>query len=267
MAATPAKAGPTKTALDVVGDQLTSVQSSLNDRMAAFEEKLANIQALRNTTTDTHTGTSPDQELTLLASSFIEFKDHCLKELALIQTVVSELKTRVTNCEDRTDQLEQYSRRNCLLIHGVREQSGENTYAVTLDIINNAMGVKLGYDDIDRVHRIGAPNRSGADKMIRPIIIKFISYQAREAVWRAKIKLKGSRIVLSESLTRERQEIFRAARAKFGKNSCWTYDGNVVVMDSDGRKTYVRRMADIPVTRDIIPPSSNNEDITPTPKI
>ena len=45
--------------------------------------------------------------------------------------------------EESIDQQEQYSHRNCLLIHGVEENSNEDTDQLALNIINNDLEIDL----------------------------------------------------------------------------------------------------------------------------
>ena len=45
---------------------------------------------------------------------------------------------------------EQYSRRNCLLIHGVDEVQGEDTDELSIRVIEEHMNKKIKPEDIDR---------------------------------------------------------------------------------------------------------------------
>ena len=55
---------------------------------------------------------------------------------------------------DELDAQEQYSRRNCLLLHGVPETEADTT-AAALHIIDQHLDIKLPSDAIDRSHRLG----------------------------------------------------------------------------------------------------------------
>lgn len=223
-----------------LGARLASMEDNMLIRMAAFESRLQVIQ------TPTQTTPPPtDTDVQTLTTAFKEFKDNCLKELSTIRAVVDELQRKTVACEERVDDLEQYSRRNCLLIHGIPEKTRESTTDLSLDLFYNKLGIDIDYHDIDRTHRIGSQRRSGSKP--RPIIVKFVSYQARDEVWFNKSKLKNTKITVTESLTKIRQQLFRAARMKVGMKNCWTHDGNIIIIDhSSGRKTSIRRMEDIP---------------------
>ena len=61
--------------------------------------------------------------------------------------------------KESIDQQEQYSHRNCLLIHDVEENSNEDTDKLVLNIINNDLEINLMEVAIDRTHRIGDPKK------------------------------------------------------------------------------------------------------------
>ena len=79
------------------------------------------------------------------------------------------------------DQQGQYTRRNCLLIHGVEENSNEDTDKLVLNIVNNDLKIDLTEVATDRTHRIGNPKKK--KKKIRPIIVKFVRYYDRKEVF------------------------------------------------------------------------------------
>ena len=60
-----------------------------------------------------------------------------IKLLKKLNEKVSALAERSKVLEESIDQQGQYSRRNCLLIHGVEENSNEDTGKLVLNIINN----------------------------------------------------------------------------------------------------------------------------------
>ena len=49
------------------------------------------------------------------------------------------------------DRHEQYSRRNCLLIHGVKENEKEDTDKVVIEFFEKEMKEKLSANDIDPI--------------------------------------------------------------------------------------------------------------------
>ena len=71
------------------------------------------------------------------------------------------LKKQIENQSDSIQKLqaemnsqEQYSRRNCLLVFGVKEEKSEDTTEVVRGIVSRHLGIELRKDDIDRSHRV-----------------------------------------------------------------------------------------------------------------
>ena len=62
---------------------------------------------------------------------------------------------RIDKLENLVGQQEQYSRSNCLLVHGIAEANDENTDDLVLKTINEKLDVDIAENEIDRPHRIG----------------------------------------------------------------------------------------------------------------
>ena len=98
-----------------------------------------------------------------------------------LRTQVTELTDKVSNLSVQVDEQEQYSRRNCLLIHGVEENQNEDTDTFSINIINEHLGLDIQPSDIDRTHRIG--NKNKARKKGQTLIIKFNRHNNRKKVF------------------------------------------------------------------------------------
>lgn len=147
------------------------------------------------------------------------------------------LKAKCRSFQAEVDALEQYGRRNCLLIHGVAEQEDENTDTVFINTVSTSLGVVLDARDLDRSHRLGKPRQDGRP---RPIIAKFSRYNARASVFAQKKKLKGSSVMLTESLTRTRVIVLQEARKRYGNTNVWTLNGEIYAKNAEGQKINVR---------------------------
>ena len=86
--------------------------------------------------------------------------------------------------DKKLDKQEQYSRRNCILIHGIPEKKNDDTDEAILKVINDDVGESVDISGIDRSHRIGKfrPNNSNP----RPVIVKFARYHVRRKVFSIK---------------------------------------------------------------------------------
>ena len=113
-----------------------------------------------------------------------------------LKNEAAELKNCNKQLEDKLEEREQYSRRNCLLIHGTPASAGENTDEVALSTIQTRIGISLSYQDVDRSHRLKSKNG--------PIIIKFTRHNTKNLIYSNKRKLKKTGMVVTESLSTRR---------------------------------------------------------------
>ena len=154
---------------------------------------------------------------------FIKFQSEILNTLDL-------LKKQVDSNTRKLDELETYSRRNCLIFHGIsgsKHESHSDLEEKVLELI-----CKLNIPDwlpdgsiIDRGHRLGKWIKSKQ----RPVIVKFTSYRHRSKVWLNKKYLKGSGSSISESLTGRRLILYQESKEFFGKENVWTSDGTICI--------------------------------------
>jgi len=136
-------------------------------------------------------------------------KDYKLIKDKIYQRL-SEIEKQIDQFDERLDNLETYSRKNCIIIHGIKEEKNENVENVICDFLKSHLEVELESRDVDNCHRLG-PNKSSS-KFPRPIIIKLVSYLMRKKIWLKKKMLKGKGFVITESLTKKRAEIYKEAK-------------------------------------------------------
>jgi hypothetical protein len=162
----------------------------------------------------------------------------------------SHLEKRLATIEDTLDDQEQYSRRNCIVVHGLPERDNENIEDVVVHFAQNKLGFsRFKVDLIDRCHRIGKPrtkiNAAGASETHpRAVIIKLVAYRCRSEMWRNKSKLKRSGIKITESLTSKRLNLLRQARDLVGPFHAWTDDGRILA-NHNGVKVRILTKADL----------------------
>ena len=92
------------------------------------------------------------------------------KEIAELKEDLTSLKEKFFQVDKTLDRQEQYSRRNCLLVHGVEEKKNEDTDQEVINIVENDLGEEIANHDIDRTHRLG--KRKLDNNVPRPIIVK-----------------------------------------------------------------------------------------------
>ena len=148
------------------------------------------------------------------------------EKITQLEERVKELEKEKKDIYGNIDEMEQYSRRNCLLLHGVRENSNENTDDIAVKTISENLDIDIQKEDLDRTHRVGKGNR--ADGKARPIIIKFARYNVRRNVYSNKRKLKGKSLLITESLTAARVRLLKQAQTRYGVENVWTSDGRIL---------------------------------------
>ena len=144
------------------------------------------------------------------------------------------------NCR-RIDDLEQYSRRNCLILHGCKipaQESYSEFESYVIHKLNSKLEISpaITTHDIDTCHVL--PSRKKSSNT--PIIIKFVRRSVRNAIYAMKKKLKAKKnddekLSITEFLTRRRLQLLRSAKQTFGLGSAWTLNGNVYCMHKNKR--------------------------------
>lgn len=201
-------------------DELSSMFST---RMGEFEKNLTQPGS-----------TVPNLTIKALAAEFYTFKTFVWKSLGI-------LKTQVELVALGLDRMETQYRRKVLLFHGVKEDKDEDVLQKILGILSDQMKLSDARPTaIESCHRLGIKNVSA-----RPILVRFSNVQLRTHVWKAKTALKGSKITLTEFLTKTRQEVFTAARKHFGIKKCWSADGVIVVLLPDKTRNKITTSSEL----------------------
>ena len=159
-----------------------------------------------------------------------------VKKIQLLENRLEILEEEKESQGKEIDDLEQFSRRNCLLLHGVVETNAECTDDIIIKTCAEELGIDVRQEDLDRSHRLGKVKRNGNKP--RPIIVKFARYAVRNKVFSNKKKLKGKKLLITESLTVYRMKLLDEARQKYGARNVWTYDGRVMYKENNEISVY-----------------------------
>ena len=145
------------------------------------------------------------------------------------------LEKHIVTLEDRIDDLENYGRRNTLIISGKnvpRTATDENSIDVAVDCIQRNLGVDISRNDIDIAHRLGKPQAASEDR--RSIIVKLVRRENKHKIYAACRIKKPENIYFSDSVSKTRSTIMFVLRKAckdfplvFGRYR--TEDGNVRV--------------------------------------
>lgn len=149
-----------------------------------------------------------------------------------LDSEVRDLKCKVHELESDIDRVEQYERRDTIIISGPSlppETPSENTTAVVTETVKENLKLNIKAEDISVAHRLGT-SQPGRD---RPIIVKLVNRSLKYDVIGACIQLRP-RLYINESLTPRCLDIFKQVlairkehRQKF--QQCYTKDGNIVI--------------------------------------
>lgn len=120
---------------------------------------------------------------------------------------IASLRSLVSTLEMKLDDLENRSRRNNLIIHGIPEEKDEDQGS--LDAIVNGKIIsdilKTEPITIERIHRLGKPH----ERKVRPVILKLLDHRDKNRVLKNCFKLKGSTFAISEDFSSRVREIRR----------------------------------------------------------
>ena len=133
----------------------------------------------------------------------------------------------------KLDDLEQYGRRENIRIHNVAEStSAKDDDEDVLFKVADALKIELAKYDIQRVHRIGVKKTSRNAKP-RPVIVRFVSYQKRNAFLFEKSKLRKSmhfsNAFITKDLTPLRSKMLRYVKKECDNDFvfCHSYNGKI----------------------------------------
>ena len=193
----------------------------------------------------------------------LEFTQTEVQELkscnALLTTRIEALEARekiadkiIHDLEEKYDDIEQYSRKFDLEIHGIPERKEEDVTQIILDLAE-AIDADVREEDIDICHRLYK-----AEGKARPIIVKFTNYDSKYEMYSKRLRLRKvdnrekfgvERIFINENLTSRRALLYSKVRKKVKDNpvwNTWTIDGKIFLRKSPtGRPIRIKAEDDI----------------------
>ena len=218
------------------------VEERVNSKLSAFEDKINDLELKL----DHCKCKQNEKQINFLNDKMAQLKSQneaLEKGLSYVQGIVDCHIMTIQKLQDfenevkiKLDHHEQYSRRHSLrIINNVVEKQGEDTDQIVIDIAKKMLDKNIEPYEIDRSHRIGKPNRNNE----RPIIVKFVSYNTKRQIFRARKRLNfagqdAKGVYINEDLTKTRQQMLSLARGLQKDHlisDCWTLDGNIWIRD------------------------------------
>lgn len=162
----------------------------------------------------------------------------------------SNLRSRVKTLETHVEDLEQYSRVNCIEVNGIPESKNDSPMDI-IKKVGKALDVNIEDDMVDACHYLGA-KQEGKN---RGIIVKLVRRTIKEEIIK-KRKVKrnlnttdigltqspASVIYVNESLSPARRKLLNAARAfrrDCGYTFVWVSNGKVFLRKNEGERAMV----------------------------
>lgn len=222
---------------------------------AASSEKLVNLEDLISRTIKNFIASEEfSKRLHEIIDEAMNKKITQLEEkVTVLKKENSELKKENCDMKGVVNDLEQYGRRSNLRIFGLGKSQvhGNNLEEKVLNVFTQAVRVNVTPQDIEACHYL--------DKNETSVIVKFVSRKTRDAVFRNKKNLKGSKITITEDLTRSNYKLFKKCQEEYGKGKVWTWYGKIKVADANNQVKTVRNDQDVPDDNDSTFTSTSHE--------
>ena len=175
-----------------------------------------------------------------------EAKDKQIVENASLKAELLKSSNELKSLKKSLNDLEQYSRRDCLEIRGIPLPSTPMDPDQTDDVVlklGEKIGVPIQKSDISISHRI--PSRKQFTDEGNPIppaiVVKFVKRETRENLYRARKNLKSvstidlgypvaNKIYVNESLTEKNKELFKLClkcKRDYSYKFLWTNAGRI----------------------------------------
>lgn len=147
-------------------------------------------------------------------------------KIDILQNRIMSLETANLEMKELMDKYEQYSRRNNVRLHGIKENEAEAcTDQIVIQFFKEKLKTDVPISTIDRSHRVGPKN----SQKPRSILIKLTDYHVKSALLRGRSLLKNSGYRITEDLTSARSKLLREAIDKWGAKNVWTNDGRIFI--------------------------------------
>ena len=150
------------------------------------------------------------------------------------------LKRQLKQQSYQLDRMEQYTRRDNIIIKGVSYSDNENTNDIVMKLANDA-GVELSKDDISTSHRLGATRDNSKPS---PIIVRFSKRDKKIELMKKKKNIRHG-VYVEEDLTKLRGNMAYEVRKNSNTSKTWTINGKIYALVNEGG-TEVKKVFETP---------------------
>ena len=191
-----------------------------------------------------------DTILKSITESIVHTLPNLVKNLDIFKCLQSQCEVN----NSRLNLLDQYTRKNCLLLHAKKllispKLKGINYSKKVVEFLNsnfpnNALSKKLSVYDIDTSHPLHRKNRINNGKHI--VIIKFVRRDLRNEVLANRKLLKRAGVTVTEHLTDYNLNLLKKAQELAGFKNAWS-DQGIVFMKVEENTFKITCEADFPI--------------------
>lgn len=161
----------------------------------------------------------------------VEISNKDMKIVELSEKV-DNLNSKIQDLENHIDEVDQYERRDCIILSGPSlppELPDENPTHVAISTIKDNLRINMTGQDISVAHRLGQKKQESK----RPIIVKLVNRSLKYDLRNACIQLKPQ-LYVNESLTSRRGRLLKQVlnirhvhKNKF--QQCYTNEGKIII--------------------------------------
>ena len=237
-------------------ESLSAEVKNMNSGMTGLTNKLSDLEAsLMNSV---RVATERADEALSTALKCNQVLVDVQSELKTVKYMCEDLKTENTKLRQQTSNLENYSRRNNLIIRNIDETNDNMACDVLVkQFFRRHLISEDSGDDQDvinrmrfiRCHRLGVNDPN--NKRARPIIVRFSDFSDRQWVWVKRSALKNTKFSLQENFAaaveynrRKLYPIFNAARKMEAYGNKVSLNGDTLIIDS--KRYHVGMMDTLP---------------------
>ena len=217
------------------------LEEKLEQKLAPFKSTFNELKKTVEDTTELLSSTSKQYDTLLKRLSVCEDENKKLRnENKILQKTLNKLDISLKSVTKANNDLEQYTRRECVEIRGVPQKPDESTNTIVK--VGKAVGVEITDIDISVSHRL-PPSKLYKNQKPGPppIIVKFVRRDTKDAFYQARMKLKDmtskalgfpdeNRMYISESLSPANRVLFNEAyklKKDLDYKFLWTSNGRV----------------------------------------
>ena len=206
-----------------INQQLHSLQITLREIQTEKNQLVNEVQQLKKVIE------GKDERICVLEGKVHDIQCENEKQSSSSESLSRKLERQenhISALEQSEEQMQQYSRRNCIRIFGIREEQAENTDDIVCRLAREKLEVNIKKEDIDRSHRVG---RKSTTKP-RGIIVKLVSYRTRQEIMSKRRKLKNTGLSIHEELTKKNQKLLEETKNHSKTHNAWSKDGRIIAL-------------------------------------